>query len=491
MSCFSERRRRLTSQLSGIPVILANGWERLRNPSNTYNFRGESHVIYLAGKLPAGAFITLNGDDVRVYLEPVSVDDAVWSGPGESWEVLAERHEASIRPLSELGGYIGELGRDQWASLPVQDPKAQAYLTDLLGRSPNFKQYERDRKLAEAMVECRLINDEFSIAELRRAGKLSVEAHFAGVQVVSRHAARVSRRANDERDVLTAMMEVLHWQGAEVSFAPIITIAGERLHQPHIGGSLNSGSLLLVDFGAETENGWAGDITNTWPLCGEFKPEERAVFDTVVAAYNACVSMLKPGRRYLDVHMRAAEVLAEGLKDMGILRGSTAELLERDAHAFFFPHGIGHLMGLDVHDMEDLGDIAGYQKGRVRSKRFGLNCLRLDRDLRAGMALTVEPGIYFIPELLDNPQIRAEYKDCIDWDRVEKYRGVRGIRFERDHLITADGSECLTPGLPANADEVEKLMDAYDWHPIPVLTCIPPANDDENMNDEDFGIIPV
>lgn len=450
MALYAERRRRLAAQLPDVPIVLANGWERLRNPSNTFNFRGESHVIYLAGQLPPGSFLTLHGGDVRVYLEPVSVEDAVWSGPGESWTVLSGLHEASIRPLSELAGYIEELGADSWSSLPVQDPRALNYLCRLLKRNPDCGGDERDKRLAEALVECRLINDAASIAELRCAGLMTVEAHMAGMRAI--------KAGKDECDVLAAMMRVLNRAGASVSFAPIITMAGERLHQPHVGGTLQDGALLLVDFGAETASGWAGDVTNTWPIAGKFTKEQRAVFDVVTAAYDECVSMLQPGRRYLDVHMRAAEVLAEGLMDLGILRGSVSELLERDAHAFFFPHGIGHLMGLDVHDMEDLGDIAGYQKGRVRSKRFGLNCLRLDRDLCPGMVMTVEPGLYFIPELLDKAEIRADYSDCIDWDKVELYRGVRGIRFERDHLITADGSECLTPGLPKCASEIEEAM---------------------------------
>ncbi|MDO5296157.1 MAG: aminopeptidase P N-terminal domain-containing protein [bacterium] len=450
MACYAERRRRLIAQLSDLPVILANGWERLRNPSNTFNFRGESHVIYLAGQLPPGAFLTLHNGEVRIYLEPVSVEDAVWSGPGESWSVLANLHEASLHPLSELSEYIAAVGAEKWASLPVQDPRAQNYLCQLLKRTPDCHGDERDRRLAEALVECRLINDNFSIGELRSAGYLSVEAHLAGMRAI--------RAGKDECDVLAAMMRVLNRAGASVSFAPIITMSGERLHQPHVGGTLQDGALLLIDFGAENAAGWAGDITNTWPVAGKFTREQRAVFDIVTKAYHECVAMLKPGVRYLDVHMRAAEILTAGLMDLGILRGTVSELIERDAHAFFFPHGIGHLMGLDVHDMEDLGDIAGYQKGRARSKRFGLNCLRLDRDLREGMVLTIEPGLYFIPELLDDPQIRSSYSDCIDWEKVELYRGVRGIRFERDHLITAGGSECLTPGLPADAAEIEALM---------------------------------
>ena len=451
---FKRRRQNLAEGVPGLAIVLAGGWERLRNPSNTWPFRVESHVLYLAGQLPPGAFLAIMPNasgmvEGRIYLEPVSLDDAVWSGPGESWSELEQRTGATVHPLSELPADVQAVGLDKWASLPVQDPRSQAYLEDLLGRRVDIGTNENDRRLALGMVQCRLIHDEAAQRNLKEAGKRTVEAHLAGLAVL--------RPGRDECDVHAAMMRVAYSGGGNVAFAPIISQASERLHQPAIGGELQSEALLLVDFGVEDIAGWAGDVTNTWPVSGRFTQRQRELFDIVVRAYDECVAMLKPGVRYRCVHMHAAKVLTEGLVRLGILKGDVDKLLDCDAHALFFVHGIGHLLGLDVHDMEDLGDLAGYQEGRVRSTRFGLNCLRLDRDLQAGMALTVEPGLYFIPELLDNPDIRAKYKECVDWQKVEQYRGVRGIRFERDFLITETGAECLNPGLPGSSEEVEQV----------------------------------
>lgn len=449
---FSRRRQRLADSVGDLPIVLAGGWERLRNPSNTWPFRTESHVLYLMGQLPPGAFITIlpqgtDAAEARLYLEPVSLDDAVWSGSGEPWPALELRTGATVHPLSELKAYIQAVGQEKWASLPVQDPRAQGVLEDLLDRRLDIKSHDNDRRLALGMVQCRLVHDAAAQRELKDAGKRTVEAHLAGLAVL--------RPGQDECDVHAEMMRVAYGQGGNVSFAPIISQASERLHQPAIGGELQPEALLLVDFGVENAAGWAGDVTNTWPVSGRFTPRQRELFDIVVQAYNECVAMLKPGVRYRCVHMHAAKVLTKGLVRLGILKGEVDQLVDRDAHALFFVHGIGHLLGLDVHDMEDLGDFAGYQEGRVRSTRFGLNCLRLDRDLQAGMALTIEPGLYFIPELLDNQETRAKYRDCVDWQKVEQYRGVRGIRFERDFLITETGAECLNPGLPGSSAEVE------------------------------------
>jgi Xaa-Pro aminopeptidase len=178
----------------------------------------------------------------------------------------------------------------------------------------------------------------------------------------------------------------------------------------------------------------------------------------VLAAHDACIDKIRPGIEYLDIHRLAAEVIAQGLVDLGILRGAVSELVERDAHALFFPHGVGHLLGLDVHDMEDLGDLAGYESGRTRSDRFGLCYLRLNRPLKPGMLVTIEPGFYQVPAILNDPELRSKYHDVVDWERLSQFGDVRGIRIEDDVLVTAEGSEVLTAALPTKADEIEQLV---------------------------------
>ncbi|NEQ71543.1 MAG: M24 family metallopeptidase, partial [Symploca sp. SIO2D2] len=173
---------------------------------------------------------------------------------------------------------------------------------------------------------------------------------------------------------------------------------------------------------------------------------------------DACIDKIHPNVEYRDLHLLAAEVIAQGLVDLGILRGQAADLVATDAHALFFPHGIGHLLGLDVHDMEDLGDLAGYQEGRERSDRFGLGFLRLDRPLQEGMLVTIEPGFYQVPAILADPELRSKYQDVVNWDKLAQFSDVRGIRIEDDVLVTATGGEVLTAGLPTDAEAIEELV---------------------------------
>ena len=216
---------------------------------------------------------------------------------------------------------------------------------------------------------------------------------------------------------------------------------------------------MLADVGAEAPSGWASDITRTWPVSGRFSPTQRAIYDVVLAAHDACIAAANPGVEYRELHLLACRVLAAGLVELGILRGEPDSLVEQDAHALFFPHGVGHLLGLDVHDMEDLGDIAGYAPGRRRSDRFGLAYLRLDRPLQPDMAITVEPGFYLVPSILQNPDHRERYRTVVNWERLAQFADVRGIRIEDDVLITPSGCEVLTAALPTVAPQIEQLVD--------------------------------
>lgn len=446
MNPLTQRRRRLAERLPATPVLLLNGTERPRNyPGNPYPFRGDSHFLYFCGVQPAGAAAVLTDGQCHLFLDPVTVDDAIWSGPGPDWARLAQEVDARIHPRGELEAFVKGLSGVQ--AMPTQDPRSREELQGLLGHIPGL-----DTPLAKAMVELRLRHDEAARAELRKACAVTVEAHMAGL--------RATRPGADERDVLAEMQAVCTRAGMGQSFGPIISVQGERLHQPFVKGTLKEGDLLLVDFGAEAESGFAGDVTNTWPVSGRFTPRQRDMYRLVMEAHRRSAALVKPGVRYLDVHMASCHAIAEGLVDLGLLKGAPAHLVERDAHALFFPHGVGHLLGLDVHDMEDLGDQAGYAPGRQRSTRFGLRWLRMDRDLEDGIAVTVEPGFYWIPEVLDDPQRRAQFADCVDWARVEEYREVRGIRIERDYLVTPEGHENMTPGMPDDPEEVEAAMEA-------------------------------
>lgn len=447
MDYLVRRRKQLSEKLAGMPVVLLNGWERPRNyAGNPFPFRPDSHFVYFCGVMPAGAALVLADGEAHLFVEPVTLDDAVWCGSGLSWDELAARSGATVHPFGDLPGMVAQIGAARCAALPGQDPRGHRLFAELLGRVPDPERVLLDRKLAEAVVELRLYADEAARAEMRSVCAVNVRAQMAGLAA--------TRVGGDARDVNAAMQSVCVREGMGLSFEPIISTHGEYLHQPLVGGRLDEGDLLLVDFGVESDTCWAGDITNTWPVSGEFTREQREIYQVVLNAHKAAAALVVPGTRYRDVHVRACLTLAEGLVDLGLLKGTPEHIVERNAHALFFPHGIGHLLGLDAHDMEDLGDLAGYAPGRQRSTRFGQKWLRLDRDLADGMICTIEPGLYFVPEMLDLPEKRREFADCVNWDVVDHYRQVRGVRIERDYLVLAEGQELLTPGMPTEVDEI-------------------------------------
>ena len=242
------------------------------------------------------------------------------------------------------------------------------------------------------------------------------------------------------------------------AYNSIVTVNGEVLHNETYNNQLKSGDLLLADVGAETPLGWASDITRTWPVSGHFSSSQRDIYDIVLAAHDACIEGIKPGVEYRDIHLLGAKIIAEGLVNLGILKGDLEHLVDKDAHAIFFPHGLGHLLGLDVHDMEDLGDLAGYEEGRTRSERFGLGYLRLDRPLKVGMVVTIEPGFYQVPAILNNPKFQEKYQNDVNWEKLKQFSDVRGIRIEDDILVTETGAEILTKNLPTKAIDIEEMM---------------------------------
>lgn len=436
------RRERLAA-LINFPVVLWSGQPSARNfPANTYPFRASSHFLYLAGLPLVHAAIRLDGARLTLFMDESTPEAALWHGPTPSRaEIATQIGAAAAYPLSELDDYVEGV-----ATITVQDTEtAAAQLTERGMVNP-----AHDRALAEALIKLRLTHDDAAIAAMRRAAQVSVQAHRAGMAA--------TQPGTSEAAVRAAMEAVIMAQGMTTAYNSIVTVHGEVLHNEHYHHTLQPGDLLLADVGAEAPTGWASDITRTWPVTGNFSPTQRDLYDIVLAAHDACIAAARPDVEYRDLHLLASQVLAEGLVDVGILRGQPESLVEQDAHALFFPHGVGHLLGLDVHDMEDLGDLAGYAPGRTRSDRFGLAFLRLDRPLQAGMVVTIEPGFYQVPGILQDPQRRDRYAGVVDWERLAQFHDVRGIRIEDDVLITATGSEVLTAALPNQAEEIEAMV---------------------------------
>ncbi|AGY59313.1 aminopeptidase P family protein [Gloeobacter kilaueensis] len=441
----TTRRQRLAALVDG-PAIFWSGRSIGRNyPDNLYPFRANSHFLYFAGAPLENAAIRLEGGNLELFIDEPGSTHALWHGPTPSRSEIAQWIGAdSAYALADLEAHAAGA-----ATLPVQDAATSIAQARLLER-PVSIQTGRDLALAEAVIALRLTHDEGAIEELRRTAAVSVAAHKAGMQA--------TRRARSEAEVRAAIESAFIAHQMGTAYNSIVTVHGEVLHNEHYYNPLQPGDLLLVDAGAESELGWASDITRTWPVSGRFSASQRALYDVVLAAHDDAIALIKPGVEYRDVHLAACRTIAAGLVDLGILRGQAEDLVEADAHALFFPHGVGHLIGLDVHDMEDLGDLAGYAPGRSRSHRFGLGYLRLDRTLTTGMATTIEPGFYQVPAILDDPTNRERYRQMIDWERLEQFADVRGIRIEDDVLVTSTGAEVLTADLPTQAEAIEDLV---------------------------------
>lgn len=437
-----QRRQRL-ADLIDFPAIFWSGQPVARNfPALTYPFRASSHFLYFAGLPLMNAAIYIQGDRLTLFMDDSSPAAALWHGPSPSRDDIATTMGADAAyPLAELHQVA-----EGAATLAVQDASTAAEQLQMRG----VIQPSQDKALAEAVIALRLTHDDAAIAEIRKAAAVSVAAHRAGMATTT--------TATTEAQVRAAMEQVILAENMTCAYNSIVTVQGEVLHNEQYHHPLQPGDLLLADVGAEATSGWASDITRTWPVSGQFSPTQRAVYDVVLAAHDACIAKAAPGVKYRDIHLLACEVLATGLVGLGILQGDPEGLVEQDAHALFFPHGVGHLLGLDVHDMEDLGDLAGYTPGRQRSDRFGLGYLRLDRPLQSGMAVTIEPGFYQVPGMLQDSARRDRYRDCVNWDRLTDFADVRGIRIENDVLITAQGAEVLTAALPTAADAVATLV---------------------------------
>lgn len=442
-----SRRQRLT-QLIDFPVVLWSGRRSSRNfPANAFPFRASSHFLYFAGLPLENAAIHLDAGRLTLFTNESDRASALWHGETPSRDLLAEQIGADAAfSLTELERFSKAA-----ATVSAVDPDTRLEQSQILDRSISSAKSAtgNDLKLIRAIVALRSVHDEAALEEIRRAIAVTIEAHKAGI--------RATQTAQIEAKIRAAMEGVILSHNMTCAYNSIVTVHGEVLHNEEYHHPVRSTDLVLADVGAETATGWASDLTRTWSASGKFSLTQRSIYDVVLAAHDKAIAMIRPNVEYRDVHLLACQTLAEGLVDLGILRGDPLDLVELDAHALFFPHGIGHLLGLDVHDMEDLGDLAGYEAGRSRSSRFGLGYLRLDRPLQAGMVVTIEPGFYQVPAILSDPERREKYRNVVNWERLTEFSDVRGIRIEDDVLVTSDHAEILSAALPTDADSIEQL----------------------------------
>lgn len=446
----AARRRRLTDRVNA-PILLVSNGPRARNlPMNALPFRADSTFLYFTGCDEPGAAALLVGDTCTLFLTPSEPDDALWHGAVHSLEDRAHRLGAdAVRPLSELDTSCA-MYRRRLLSVSVPDPSQTALASRLCGIPLGYPSPAGPDSLVDAIIAMRRILDTWELAEMRRGAEIAGNAHVTAM--------KATRPGLVERHIAALFDAVVAAHGATNPYPSIVTVRGDILHNHSYGNRLGADHMLLLDGGAELPSGLATDVTRTWPVRGRFDARQRDIYDIVLAAQLASIALVRAGQRYGDIHWAASRVLAEGLRSIGLLRGGADTAVESGAVGLFFPHGVGHLLGLDVHDLENFGDRPAYAPGRVRPKQFGARSLRLDLDLVPDMCVTIEPGIYFVAAILHDPALRAAHAEHVDFDAAEAWLGFGGIRIEDDVRVTASDPEVLTSAIPKLPAEIEALV---------------------------------
>jgi len=367
-------------------------------------------------------------------------------------EMAREAGIETVEDISRLGVYLTKAGGQglKIHYLPPYQATSLFRIAELLVIEPGEVTAGASKPLQEAIARQRNAKSEEEIAEIEYA--LSVSALMYAT------AMEKARPGVYEYEVAGAMQGVALAHNREQAYPPIVTIHGEVLHNHSYNNVLKDGQLILIDAGVESPRYYASDITRTYPVSGRLSAVQAEVYEIVLRSQLSAIEMIRPGADYKDVHMQVCRVMVDGLKAIGLMKGNTEDAVNAGAHALFFPHGLGHMMGLDVHDMEDLGDLVGYSKERRRSDQFGLRYLRLSRPLELGYVLTVEPGLYFIPALIDRWKQEKLQADFINYDKIEAFRSFGGIRIEDNVVVTRKGARVLGPGIPKTIADIEAAM---------------------------------
>ena len=453
---YVERRIRLKEQVqSGLILFLGNEESPMNYQDNQYSFRQDSSFLYFFGlDFPSlVAIIDVDRDKEVIFGDDLTVDDIIWTGPQPA---LSERcQKAGIResaPLNKLQVTLTKAvqqGREIHF-LPQYRVENTLKIERLLGIHTTVVQEHVSESLIRAVVAQRSLKSKEEIEQIEAALDVSYE-----MQTV---AMKMSRPGMLEMEVVGAIEGIAISSGCRLAFPTIFTIHGETLHNHYYGNLMNAGDIAINDSGVETTLGYASDISRTMPVSGRFSERQKEIYAIVLNAQEKAIEAIKPGVEFRNVHRLACEVLATGLKEIGLMKGDIEEAVDAGAHTLFFQCGLGHMLGLDVHDMEGLGeDYVGYTDTIKRNPEFGWRSLRLGRALQAGFVITVEPGVYFIPELIDRWMAEKKNSQYINYDMVKKYEDFGGLRIEDDVLVTANGQRVLGKKIPKTIDEVEDM----------------------------------
>lgn len=455
---YIQRRKTLCQNISsGLILFLGNEESPMNYKDNTYHFRQDSTFLYYFGiSAPdLAAIIDIENDQTIIFGDEMDMEAIIWMGQQESLAAKAEKAGISTTlPANQLTVYLQQSSSTQSKLhfLPPYRVENAHKIEELTDK----KKPKASIELIKAVIAQRSIKSPEEIIEIEKAVNTSVEMHLAAM--------RLAKPGMTERQIAAEVHRIALATGGNIAYPIIMTIHGEILHNHYHGNTLQSGQLLLNDSGAETVMGYAGDLTRTFPIAKTFSSQQAEAYQIVLDALTSATEALKPGIRYLDIHLLSCKKLVEGLKAIGLMRGDSEEAVAKGAHTLFFQCGTGHMMGLDVHDMEDLGEeYVGYTDTLQKdTTTFGLKSLRLGKELEAGYVVTVEPGLYFIPELIDSWKSQNKLADFINYDVVEKYRNFGGIRIEDNLLLTSDGYRLLGKPLAKSIPDIESIRgDAY------------------------------
>ncbi|HEY3383715.1 MAG TPA: Xaa-Pro aminopeptidase [Vicinamibacterales bacterium] len=453
---YTARRAALQKQFrNGLLLFMGNNDSPMNYTDNTYHFRQDSSFLYYWGvdDPELAAVIDVDAGRHTIYGHDFTIDDIVWRGPQPT---IAER--------AARAGVTGTGSRDELAKalneavrqgrrihyLPQYRADNVQWLTHLIGIRAEAINQHASVSLIKAVVAQRAYKGAEEIQEIETALEVSHDMHVLAM--------RIARPGMYEREVAGAMTGLVESRGVQLAFPIIFSVHGETLHNHYHGNRMEAGQMAVNDCGADSPLHYASDITRTVPIGGKFVGRQRDLYQAVLRAHKKALAAAKPGVKWMDVHLLACRSLAEDLKTIGCMKGDLDAAVQAGAHAMFFQCGLGHMMGYDVHDMEGLGEqYVGYDSTVTRSTQFGLKSLRMGRALEPGMVMTVEPGIYMIPTLMDKWRAEGKFTDSLNYDAIDQFRTFGGIRVEDDVVITETGCRVLGKPIPIEMEDVEAL----------------------------------
>lgn len=457
-SVYKNRREGLKERVwEGLVLILGNGESPANYKDNTYKFRQDSSFLYFFGLNLPGFAGVVDIDSGKEYLfgNDVDMDDIIWMGPQPTVKELGARAGITrTKPFAKLADMLKQAiseGR-KIHFLPPYRFRNMQLLEDLLGIHHSMLRNYASEELIRAVVALRSVKEPWELEEITKACNIGYEMHTTAM--------RNCRSGVKEQYIAGLIEGIAASYGSMVSFPVILSQNGETLHNHDHSQILQKGRMMLTDAGAENNMNYCSDFTRTVPVDGKFDARQKDIYTIVLNCNNRALELSRPGVTYLSVHLEVCRVLAQGLKDLGLMKGDVDAVVAAGAHALFMPHGLGHMMGLDVHDMEDLGQIyVGYDEEIRPVNQFGTSSLRMGRKLQPGFVVTDEPGCYFIPALIDQWREKGLHKEFLNYDKIETYKDFGGIRLEDDVLITEEGCRVLgDKRTPITVEEVENIM---------------------------------